>query len=99
MAVLESTLDLLMLSTYLAAAANIALLLAILYPSTVNFLKTRSSVPTLLMAFSIVFLVQNVVAIYFHMTTPYTTAVELEVMVLTVLQTVGFGALAWVTYR
>jgi hypothetical protein len=92
-------LDSFMLSTYVAAAANIVLLLVILYPSIVNLIKTRSTVPTLLVLFSLIFLVQNIVAIYFHMTVPYTTAVEFEVMVLTVLQTVGFGALAWVTYR
>jgi hypothetical protein len=92
-------LDSLMISTYAAAGANIVLLLGILYPSVVNLLKTRSSVPTLLVAFSLVFLVQNLVAVYFHMVVPYTPAVELEVLVLTALQTVGFGALFWVTYK
>lgn len=91
--------DSLMLTTYLAAGANIVLLLGILYPSIVNLLKTRSSVSTLLVVFSSVFLVQNVVAVFFHMVIPYTQAVELEVMVLTTLQTVGFGALFWVTYK
>lgn len=88
-----------MLSTYTAAIANIVLLVAILYPSTVNLLKTRSSVSTLLAGFSLVFLIQNAVAIYFHMVIAYTLAVEFEVVVLTALQTVGFAALFWVTYK
>ena len=88
-----------MLSTYTAAITNIVLLVAILYPSTVNLLKTRSLVSTLLAVFSLVFLIQNVVAIYFHMVVPYTLAVESEVMVLTALQMVGFAALFWVTYK
>ena len=91
--------DAFMLSTYAAAVVNIVLLLGILYPSTVNLLKTRSSVSTLLAAFSLAFLIQNAVAIYFHMVITYTLAVEFEVMVLTALQTVGFAALFWVTYR
>ena len=88
-----------MLSTYTAAIANIVLLVAILYPSTVNLLKTRSLVSTLLAVFSLVFLIQNAVAIYFHMVVAYTLAVESEVMVVTALQTVGFAALFWVTYK
>ena len=88
-----------MFSTYVAAGLNIILLVGILYPSVLNLLKTRSSVSTLLVAFSLAFLIQNVVAVYFHLVIPYTLAVEFEVMTLTALQTVGFAALFWVTYR
>jgi len=87
------------MSTYVAAVANIVLLLGILYPSVVNFLKTRSTVSTLLLIFSAVFLLQNLTAVYYHMVVPYTPAVEFEVLVLTSLQTIGFGALFWVTYK
>jgi hypothetical protein len=85
--------------TYLTAGANIILLLGILYPSIANLIKTRSSVSTLLATFSSVFLIQNLAAVYFHMVVPYTLPVEFEVLVLTALQTVGFGALFWVTYK
>ncbi len=91
--------DSLMFSTYVAAGVNIILLLGILYPSLLNLLKTRSSVSTLLVTFSLAFLIQNVVAVSFHLVIPYTLAVEFEVMILTALQTVGFAALFWVTYR
>jgi len=92
-------LDSLMFSTYVAAGVNIILLLGIFYPSLLNLLKTRSSVSTLLATFSLAFLIQNVVAVYFHLVIPYTLAVEFEVMILTALQTAGFAALFWVTYR
>jgi len=88
-----------MFSTYVAAGVNIILLLGIFYPSLLNLLKTRSSVSTLLATFSLAFLIQNVVAVYFHLVIPYTLAVEFEVMILTALQTAGFAALFWVTYR
>ncbi len=91
--------DSLMFSTYVAAGVNIILLLGILYPSLLNLAKTRSSVSTLLVTFSLAFLIQNVVAVYFHLVIPYALAVEFEVMILTALQTVGFAALFWVTYR
>jgi hypothetical protein len=92
-------LDSVMMSTYVAAGVNIILLLGILYPSIVNLLKTRSMVSTLLVTFSSVFLLQNLAAVYFHLVVPYTPAVEFEVLVLTALQTMGFGALFWVTYK
>ncbi|MBI3022238.1 MAG: hypothetical protein HYY68_00755 [Thaumarchaeota archaeon] len=88
-----------MASTYLADVANLILLLGILYPAVMNFVKTRSSISVMLVVFSLAFLIQNVVAIYFHMTIPYTTAVEFEFMVLTFIQTISFAALAWVTYK
>lgn len=88
-----------MASTYLACVANIILLIGILYPAVKNFVKIRSSISVMLVVFSLAFLIQNAVAIYFHMTIPYTIAVEFEAMVLTVIQTIGFAALAWVTYK
>ena len=87
------------MSAYVAAGANVILLVGILYPSIINLIKTRSSVSTLLVAFSSAFLVQNLAAVYFHMVVPYTLPVEVEFLVLTALETVGFGALFWVTYK
>ncbi len=91
--------DSFMASTYLAAVANLILLMGILYPAVKNFVKTRSSISVMLVVFSLAFLIQNAVAIYFHMTILYTTAVEFEAMVLTVIETISFAALAWVTYK
>ncbi len=91
--------DSLIVMCYATAGANVLLLSGILYPGMTNFLKTRSSIPALLVVFALIFLVQNVVAIYFDVVTQYTQAVEFEVMVLSALQTAGLGALFWVTYK
>jgi hypothetical protein len=85
--------------TYIAAVVNVIILLALLYPGIRNLLKTRSTISASLLAFTLLFLVQNIVAIYFHLTISYTSAVELEVATLTVIQTAGFGTLLWATYK
>jgi hypothetical protein len=85
--------------TYIAAVANMIILLALLYPGFRNFFKTRSAISAALLLFTFLFLVENVVAIYFHLTVSYTPAVELEVATLTVIQTTGFGTLLWATYK
>lgn len=88
-----------MTSTYLACSANIILLLGVLYPALSNFLKTRSSIPALLVMVVLSFLVQNVVALYFHITIAYTPPVEFEVMVLSILETVGFATFFVASYK
>ena len=92
-------LDSMMEVTYIAAVVNVIILLALLYPGIRNLLKTRSTISASLLAFTLLFLVQNIVAIYFHLTISYTSAVELEVATLTVIQTAGFGTLLWATYK
>jgi hypothetical protein len=91
--------DSLMALTDSTTVANVVMLLALLYPALRNFSKTRSSIAGALMLFILVFLFQNIAAIYFHFTLMYTPSVELEMVVLTVLQTVSFGTLLWVTYK
>ena len=88
-----------MAGTYVSAIANIVLLLGLLYPALSNFSKTRSSIAGALMLFILLFLVQNIVAIYFHLVLMYTPSVEVEVFVLTVIQSVSFVVLLWVTYK
>jgi len=85
--------------TYLAAVANIILLVALLYPAINNYSKTRSSIALALLVFAFLFLVENIVAIYFHVTLMYTFGVEVEIAVLTVLQTMGFATFVWASYR
>jgi|SRR6266568_750717 len=94
-----SPMDSMMELTYIAAAANIAILLALLYPGFRNFFKTRSAISVALLLFTLLFLIQNAVAIYFHLTVIYTPAVEFEIATLTIIQAVGFGTLLWATYK
>jgi len=85
--------------TFTTSALNVLILLALLYAGITNFRKTGSSISAALLLFTLLFLLQNLVAIYFHLTVPYTSAVEVEAAVLTVLQTVSFGTLLWATYK
>lgn len=91
--------DSFMTFTYIAASANVLLLLGVLYPALSNFRKTKSSIAAMLLIVALSFLIQNIVAIYFHMTVPYTLPVEFEVMVLTILETLSFATLFVVSYK
>ena len=97
----EYSLALLMNVTFVAAFLNLLLLGAVLYPSTRNFLKTRSAIAAGLMLFVVLFLIENVTAVYFHVTMMYLYAppLEFQAMVLRLIQTVSFGTLLWVTYK
>ncbi len=91
--------DSMMELTYIAAVVNMIILLALLYPGFRNFFKTRSATSVSLLLFTLLFLVQNAVAVYFHLTVGYTPAVEFEVATLTIIQVAGFGTLLWATYK
>jgi hypothetical protein len=91
--------DSIMELTYVAAVANMIILLALLYPGFRNLFKTRSAISAALLLFTLLFLIQNAVAIYFHLTVSYTPAVEFEVATLTIIQVLGFGSLLWATYK
>lgn len=91
--------DSIMVSTFVAGGVNIVLLVGILYPSLVILVKTRSSVSALLTVFSLIFLLQNVVEVFFHESVPYTPAMEFEVMTLTIMESFAFAALFWVSYK
>ncbi len=75
------------------------ILVALLYPGFRNFFKTRSAISAALLLFTLLFLVQNAVAVYFHLTVSYTPAIEVEVATLTIIQAAGFGTLLWATYK
>jgi hypothetical protein len=85
--------------TYAGTFANLILLGALLYPALSNLIKTRSSVTASVAAFIFLLLLQNVVAIYFHIAITYTVLVELEMMVLTLLETASFASVLWITYK
>lgn len=85
--------------TYIAAIANVIILLGVLYPGLRNFLRTKSAISAGLLIFTLMLLAENVAAILFHLTVSYTTAVEVEVATLTVIQTASFSTLLWTTYK
>ena len=87
--------------TFISASLNLILLAALLYPSARNFSKTRSSIAAGLMLFIVIFLIENIVAVYFHLTMMnlYTSPVQFQAMVLRVIQTISFATLLLVTYK
>ena len=87
--------------TFITASLNLILLAALLYPSARNFSKTKSSIAAGLMLFIILFLLENVVAVYFHLTMMYlyTAPAQFQAMILRVIQTISFATLLLVTYK
>lgn len=87
--------------TLVISGVNILLLLALLYPSLRNLLKTRSVVAAGLTIFVSIFLLETLMAIFFNLTMMrfYTPDVEPQVLALGLLKMFSFGVLTWVTYR
>jgi hypothetical protein len=87
--------------TFIVNIVNVFLVAALLYPSVRNFYMTRSAIAGVLMLFIVLFLAQNVTAIYFHVSnlSLYTHEVDFELATLTTLESFGLGALLWVTYK
>ncbi|MBI2185192.1 MAG: hypothetical protein HYU39_09575 [Thaumarchaeota archaeon] len=88
-------------ATLIFSGVNVLLLGALLYPSARNVQKTRSSITIALMLFVIIFLLETSMSIFlqFKMMPLYPADVELQVLALSVLKTLSFGMLLWVTYK
>jgi hypothetical protein len=80
---------------------NVLLLLSIIYVYLVNLRKSRSQFTYGLLAFALLFLIQDAVSFYFYYTMMpyYSDAVGLQVLILTGLQTIAFGLLNWLTWK
>ncbi len=87
--------------TTLLTGVNIVLLLALLYVYLGNYMKLKSSFTLGLISFVALFLIQNVVSMYYYVTMmPYfVMAVETHVLILTVLQTAAFSVFNYLTYK
>ena len=88
------------LSTYLTGL-NIVLILALLYVYVKNMRKIRSLFTSGLVIFALLFLMQDIVSFYFSVTMmPYYVAgVEPYVFSFTLLQTLAFATLNYITWR
>lgn len=87
--------------TTLLAGVNAVLLLSILYVYVRNLFRSRTVFTIGLSLFAGLFLLQNLVSLYFFLTmTPYfVDAVELHVFILTLLQTLAFAIFNWITWK
>lgn len=87
--------------TFIISGVNILLLVALLYPSARNLQKTRSLIAAGLLVFVMIFLLESLMTIFFHISMMrfYSPEVEPQVIALSLLKMLSFGTLVWVTYR
>lgn len=80
---------------------NLILILALVVAYAKNLSKIKSPFTIGLFLFAVIFLLQNFLYIYFHITMMplYTASAELFVFLLTILQTIAFSILNGVTWR
>lgn len=77
------------------------LLLGLLYVYYKNLIKIKSKFTLGLFIFALLFLVQNLVSLYFYLTMMdyYVPEVEIHVFILTLLQAIGFSILLKITWE
>lgn len=91
---------LLTISTY-ATGLNIVLILALMYVHWRNFAKIRSVFTFGLLIFSLLFLAQDIFSFYFYVTMMpiYEKGLELYALIFTVLQTLAFSIMNYITWK
>ena len=89
------------LLTTIVAAINIALILGLLYVYVKNLVKIKSGFTFGLVFFAGLFLFHNVLVFYFSITMMplYAESVSSFMLVFTLLQTIAFAILNWVTWK
>ena len=85
----------------LVNVVNILLLLSLIYFYVKNYLSIKATFCMGLMIFAMLFLVENVIALYFQMFHGmcYSTDAAQFSLILNILQTFGFSALVYVTWK
>ena len=91
----------LMALTTILTALSAIILAALLYVYIKNLRKIKSGFTAGLVIFAVLFLLQNIVSLYFYLTMMdyYVPAVELHVFIFTLLQTIGFAVLLKLTWE
>ena len=87
--------------TTILTAISALMLAALLHVYIKNLRKIKSSFTTGLLILALLFLIQNIVSLYFYLTMMeyYVPAVELHVFIFTLLQTIGFAILLKLTWE
>ncbi len=77
------------------------LLLGLLFIYYKNLRKIKSNFTIGLFVFALLFLIQNIISLYYFITMMnyYAPEVEIHVFTLTLLQTIGFGILLKITWE
>jgi hypothetical protein len=92
---------LIMSITMVLSAASTLMLLVLIYIYYTNFKKIKSSFTLGLMLFALLFLVQNLVSLYYYFTMMefYVEQVSMHVFVLTLLQAIAFAIMLKLTWE
>ena len=87
--------------TTILTALSALMLAALLHVYIKNLKRIKSSFTAGLLIFALLFLIQNIVSLYFYLTMMdyYVPEVELHVFIFTLLQTVGFAVLLKLTWE
>jgi len=82
-------------------AISALLLLGLLYVYYKNLKAAKSKFTIGLFVFALLFLINNIVSLYFYITMKdyYVPAVELQVFILALLQTIAFAVLLKITWE
>jgi len=91
----------LMVFTTILTLISTLLLLGLLYVYYKNLKRIKSNFTIGLLVFALLFLLQNLVSLYFYMTMTqyYEPQVEIHVFILTLLQAVAFAVLLRITWE
>ena len=87
--------------TAILTLVSTLILAALLYVYSKNLKKIKSNFTVGLLIFALLFLIQNLVSLYYYLTMMnyYTPQVEAHVFILTLLQTIGFIVLLKITWE
>ena len=88
-------------ATTILTGISTILLILILYVYGKNLIKIKSKFTIVLFAFALLFLIQNLVSLYFFLTMKdyYVPQVEVHVFILTLLQAIAFSILLKITWE
>ena len=91
----------LMTLTTILTVLSALILAALLHIYIKNLRKIKSNFTIGLLIFALLFLIQNIVSLYFYLTMMdyYVPEVELHVFIFTLLQTIGFAILLKLTWE
>ena len=87
--------------TTLLTGVSVLMLIGLLYVYYKNLKNIKSKFTIGLFVFALLFLIQNLISLYYYITMMkyYAPEVEIHVFILTLLQTIGFAILLKITWE
>ena len=93
--------EFLMKATFVLTLLNLVLLSALFFVYIKNWLKLKSAFTAGLLLFNIIFLIQNIMSVYFYLTnmTYFVNMISMHAFMLTALQTLAFVVLNIISWN